>query len=107
MDSSAAETATTLCTLPRDVLVQLLQALRGHDVLSLGQCNGALREVAACEAIWSDKLQCDCGFTADGLELWSTSGRSLRQAWIDFVIKHEPLEAALLRDPQRVNGGVF
>ena len=31
----------------------------------------------------------------------------MRQAWIYFSIKHEPLEAALLRDPQRVSGGAF
>lgn len=96
-----SSTPATLDSLPFELLLLLARvSLSGHDALSLGRCSCTFREVVGSDSLWREKLERDCGFTAAGFELWESSQRSLRQAWIYFTIKHEPLEASLLRDPQ-------
>ena len=98
--SPLTEAPASLLSLPSELITQLIQVVNGKDALALARCCRTLHRIIRADAVWSEKLRSDWGFTEAGLSLWRTTGQTLVQAYDYFHRKHEPLECCLLREPQ-------
>ena len=92
-----------LDALPAEVLVHVATFISGRQALVLAACSSSLRAAALAEASWRTRLE-SIGFTAAGIALWLSSGRTLRAAFRFCDEAHEALEVALLRAPLPARG---